>query len=93
MSGGYFDYKQHIILDLLNSISSVDDIKLYDNELLLECLEKMPKLNNVAIEIGRWFYDYIHTLDGFISGDTGIDCFEGYQDDEIQRLKEIIKDC
>lgn len=97
MSGGHWNYDQYRILDLISNLTfnlanlNEEDEEYKDIELEL-LLKKIPLLNNVAIEIGRWFFDYIHDLDYHLEGDTIIDCPKDYEDDMIIRLKKIIKD-
>jgi hypothetical protein len=78
MSGGYFDYQQHRIRDIYESIEEYILKNKY--EYSEETIKELKKAVNV-LKVG---YIYAHRIDWLLSGDDGEEAFH-------KRLKEELK--
>lgn len=76
MSGGYFDYQQHRISDIADSVEELilknED---YSEETIKEFKEGLDALNKAAI--------YAQRIDWLVSGDDGEDSFHSRLIEEL----------
>lgn len=73
MSGGHFDYRQHVINDIAESIQSLIDHNDSENQDAYErgfSPEVIAKLQEGVLTL-RKAYAYAHRIDWLVSGDDG----------------------
>jgi hypothetical protein len=78
MSGGHFDYQQHRIRDIYESIEE------YILKNKYEYSEETIKEFKQAVDVLKVAYIYAHRIDWLLSGDDGEESFR-------RRLKEGLK--
>lgn len=77
MSGGHFEYQQHRLRDIADTIDSlilnnkVEDEYGYKRDYSPEVLEKFKKASTLL----KKAYDMAHEIDWLVSGDTDEDAF------------------
>ena len=89
MSGGTFDYAQHNILNIYETIQSYIDkqgkkTRYGDNYEIFEP-EVLKRLED-AIECLKKAYVYAHRVDYFLAGDDGSESFINRLDTELDKL-------
>ena len=80
MSGGHFDYQQHTMVDIADSIQSFIDT--YEHDCSLEVLTKLRE----GVELLHRAYVFAHRIDWFISGDDGDKTFLKRLSAELAKL-------
>jgi hypothetical protein len=83
MSGGHFDFNQHRIKDIADSIQSYLD----KNEKDLE--SKTVLEFQIAIKNLKLAYIYAHRIDWFISCDDGEETFHERLKDDLRNVQRI----
>ena len=80
MSGGHFDYQQHTMVDIADSIQTFIDT--YEHDCSLEVLTKLRE----GVELLHRAYVFAHRIDWFISGDDGDKTFLKRLSAELAKL-------
>jgi hypothetical protein len=80
MSGGYFDYAQHYINDIADSVDRL--IKNNDYEFSADTIDKLKKGSKQL----KLAYIYAHRIDWLISGDDGDESFLKRLEEELEAL-------
>lgn len=81
MSGGHFDYVQYKIQNTIEDMKRDEAVKALN----------MPKLENAIEAVGSWLHGVIHDLDWDISGDASIPDNTRYEEEQIAKLKKILR--
>lgn len=95
MSGGRFDYKQHVIRDIYEAIEfaieaqgKLEDIDWQGEEYYYEVFKpEVEQAMKEGVEILKKAYIYAHRIDWFLSGDDSEVSFLQRLDDELKQLK------
>ena len=87
MSGGYFEYRQYHLREILEDlISLVDNFKsIYLNDYVVD-QTSLIKVIDVAIRKGLEFEIMVNRLDWLLSGDDGEESFYSKLSDELGKL-------
>lgn len=99
MSGGYFDYKQHYIEDIADSIQSIldrqgkekpkDDVWDEDDKVYYTYPEIIQEKMKEAVTQLRIAAVYAQRVDWFLSGDDGDDSFIERLHEELEELNAL----
>lgn len=79
MSGGEWDYKQHVMQELLEKVSNNKEVKF-----------RFPILARVLGNLGEILFDIVNSLDKHISGDTELT--EEWENDILEKLETLYDD-
>lgn len=95
MSGGRYNYKQHDIRDIyetiehvLNTQGELSEHQWYADEVYNEVFRPdVEKAMREGVELLKKAYIYAHRIDWFLSGDDGEDSFLHRLDEELKTLR------
>ena len=96
MSGGYFDYKQYYIQDLIEQMEEVlvrlekEPIDSYECDSLKNRIDNRDKFKEQVLENLKHLklsYIYTQRIDWLVSGDDGEDSFYKRLEEELKKTK------
>ena len=83
MSGGHFDYRQHLITDLIQELEAIS----FEDTEFIKDKETFLKVVDACITHLRLGYIMIHRIDYLLSGDDGEDSFYNRLFEELNKVK------
>jgi len=93
MSGGHFDYREHVLTDIADSIEHVvinndnDKKDEFGYPIGYHYSDDVISKLNTAVKLMRLAYAYAHRVDYLISGDCGEKSFLTRLEEDLNRLK------
>ena len=85
MSGGYFDYNQYRIRDIVGELNTLIEQDVWDDVIDKDSL---IDIINITIAKGMVFEVLVNRIDWLLSGDDGEESFYNRLSDELAELGE-----
>lgn len=89
MSGGHFDYNQHRILDIIDSVERLIETngKSSDNDSYREYSDDIIQRFELGLTYLKIAHVYAQRIDWLVSGDDGEESFLKRLDEDLRNLK------